>query len=59
MKKFAIFLFLNFILNLATITIYAQSGVWTWISGDSTSNSLGVFGAQGVLSSNNHSRGVY
>nr|MBK9650650.1 hypothetical protein [Bacteroidota bacterium] len=59
MKKFATFLFLNFILNLATITIYAQSGVWTWISGDSTSNSLGVFGAQGVPSANNHPPGVY
>ncbi|CAN5555578.1 hypothetical protein BH11BAC1_BH11BAC1_24340 [soil metagenome] len=33
---------------------FSQGGIWTWISGDSNSNSLGVYGTQGVPSVNNH-----
>ncbi|MFZ4740520.1 MAG: gliding motility-associated C-terminal domain-containing protein [Bacteroidales bacterium] len=38
---------------------YSQSGQWTWMNGDSTTNSLGVFGTQGVPSVNNTPPGLY
>jgi hypothetical protein len=38
---------------------FAQNGVWTWLSGTNTINSLGVFGMQGVPSINNHPPGLY
>ncbi len=33
--------------------IYSQSGVWTWMNGDSTYNTWGVYGIKGVASPNN------
>ncbi len=38
---------------------FAQAGEWTWISGDSTANSTGVYGLQGVPSLSNHPSGEY
>ncbi|MBK8845638.1 MAG: hypothetical protein IPO27_03370 [Bacteroidetes bacterium] len=55
MKKLA----LTFLYYFVTITIYAQGGIWTWISGDSLPNSAGVFGTQGVPSVINHPPSVY
>lgn len=37
----------------------AQTGTWTWISGDSAANAGGVYGTQGVPSINNHPPALY
>ncbi len=47
------FLFLNF------HSSFSQSGVWTWISGDSTANAGPVYGTQGIPSVNNHPAALY
>ncbi|HRC32547.1 MAG TPA: kelch repeat-containing protein [Bacteroidia bacterium] len=59
MKKQHKILFLFLIQNILAITIYAQGGTWTWISGSSNANALGVFGTQGIPSVNNHPPAVY
>ncbi|HRC31892.1 MAG TPA: kelch repeat-containing protein [Bacteroidia bacterium] len=59
MKKQLTILFLLLLQSCLAITIYAQGGTWTWISGSSNLNSLGVYGTQGVPSVNNHPPGVY
>jgi gliding motility-associated-like protein len=41
------------ILSLINISIYCQSGSWTWMKGNSSQNSLGHFGIQGVPDSSN------
>lgn len=38
---------------------YGQMGEWTWMNGDSTLNSLGHYGTQGVFSPNNTPSGLY
>ena len=38
---------------------FGQGGTWTWISGDSTLDSHGVYGTQGMPSVNNHPPGEY
>jgi len=38
---------------------FSQSGMWTWISGDSTVGALGVYGTQGIPSVNNHPPALY
>ncbi len=59
MKKPLTILFLLHLQYFITITIYAQGGTWTWISGDSMPNAPGVYGTQGVPSINNHPPAVY
>ena len=39
--------------------ISAQSGIWTWLHGDSTSNTAGIFGTQGVPSPTNTPPALY
>ncbi len=56
MKKIVIILFLF----LYRETLLAQlPGEWTWMSGDSIPNSSGIFGTQGVASSNNKPAALY
>ena len=45
MKKQLTILLLFLLQNIVTITIYAQGGTWTWISGTSNANAAGVYGA--------------
>ncbi len=59
MKKQLTILLLFLLQNIVTITIYAQGGTWTWISGTSNANAAGVYGVQGVPSVNNHPPAVY
>ncbi|MBK8845784.1 MAG: hypothetical protein IPO27_04125 [Bacteroidetes bacterium] len=59
MKKHCAILLILLLQNFVTITIYAQGGTWTWISGDSIANAVGVYGTQGVPSVNNHPPAVY
>jgi gliding motility-associated-like protein len=44
-----------------TLTIHgiAQQGAWTWMNGDSTANSLGVYGTQGVFAPTNTPPALY
>jgi len=58
MKTNRIVIFIYFLLFCQQIG-FSQSGQWTWMSGDSTTNSLGVFGTQGVPSVNNTPPGLY
>lgn len=44
---------------LSSHLAYAQSGEWTWMKGDSTINSVGVFGTQGVADPQNTPPGFY
>lgn len=43
----------------ACFTVAQLPGEWTWMSGDSTANSNGVFGVQGVPDANNQPPGLY
>jgi hypothetical protein len=47
------------IFTLLSINGYAQMGEWTWMNGDSTANSLGHYGTQGVFDSLNTPPGLY
>src|ERR1700722_14313137 len=44
---------------LMTFNSYGQMGEWTWMNGDSTTNSLGHYGTQGVFDSLNTPPGLY
>ncbi|MEI6817872.1 MAG: kelch repeat-containing protein [Bacteroidota bacterium] len=44
---------------LITLNAYSQMGEWTWMNGDSTANSLGHYGTQGVFDSLNTPPGLY
>lgn len=46
-------------MSLFCIALSAQSGMWTWMHGDATANSTGIFGTQGVPSPTNVPPGVY
>ena len=50
-----------FLLMIALMSIktYSQQGEWTWMAGDSTRNSLGHFGTQGVFDSLNAPPALY
>ncbi len=58
MKKiYFLFLLQSLILNLPSS--FGQAGTWTWISGDSTINSPGVYGTQGVPNPSNVPPALY
>lgn len=52
-------IFLLAFLLFGSLKCAGQGGVWTWISGDSTVNSVGVYGTQGVPSVSNHPPAMY
>src|ERR1022692_2052154 len=56
-RIFFLFLLQSLIFNLPSS--FGQSGIWTWISGDSTFNAQGVYGSQGSPSTYNHPPGAY
>src|SRR5437762_1892899 len=59
-KRFTIKFFLSYILCLTFYVVaYAQAGEWTWMKGDSTPNSLGNFGTQGIPNSANTPPALY
>ena len=47
------------VFTLITLHCTAQQGQWTWMNGDSTANSLGVYGIQGSYSANNTPPALY
>ena len=55
MKKY---FFIYFILS-SLLTVAQPPGEWTWMSGTSAPNALGVFGIQGIPSASNHPPGLY
>ena len=56
-KIYFFFLLQSLFFNLPSS--FGQGGTWTWISGDSAVNAVGVYGTQGVPSINNHPPGMY
>ncbi len=40
-------------LQIMFFHLFSQQGEWTWMNGDNTANSAGVFGTQGVPNPNN------
>jgi hypothetical protein len=60
MKKMLAFsknLVLCFLLIVVANSVLAQTGQWTWISGDSTQNQFGVYGAKGTAAAANNPGG--
>jgi PKD repeat protein len=57
MKK--IFLAFIFSILFCIHFSFGQAGEWVWLSGDSTANTGGVYGTQGIPSVNNHPPGGY
>src|SRR5262245_31271830 len=47
------------LLSFACVLCLAQGGTWTWMKGDSTAGSPGVYGTQGVPSPTNTPPGIY
>src|ERR1017187_4433954 len=47
------------VFTLITLHCTAQQGQWTWMNGDSTANSLGVYGIQGSYAANNTPPALY
>jgi len=58
MKKFLL-VFLFFISVAGMKISFGQTGIWTWINGDTIPGSLGYYGVQGVADSLNQPQGVY
>jgi len=56
MKKYLLLLGIT---SLCVETTFSQSGMWTWISGDSAVGAPGVYGTQGIPSVNNHPPALY
>ena len=42
------------LMQMSSVALFAQPGMWTWISGSNTPGAAAVFGTQGVPSVNNH-----
>ncbi|HYV94307.1 MAG TPA: kelch repeat-containing protein [Chitinophagales bacterium] len=59
MKKNLLSCLTSYVISLISLHAYAQAGEWTWMKGDSTTNSNGVFGTQGVVDSANVPQGLY
>ncbi|MEI6815984.1 MAG: kelch repeat-containing protein [Bacteroidota bacterium] len=57
MKK--VYLFILSTLLCSLFTAFAQQGQWTWMNGDSTTNSSGHYGTQGVFSPLNSPPSLY
>src|SRR5665213_2099212 len=56
MKQLYLLICIAFCLSDTTL---AQSGTWTWVGGTDSLNAVGVFGTQGVASTNNHPPAIY
>ncbi len=59
MNKTRLFFYSFFLIFIPLSAAFGQGGTWTWISGDSSVNSPGVFGTQGIPSVNNHPPALY
>lgn len=46
--------FIAFLICISSIQLHAQGGVWTWMKGSQTPNSLGSYGVQGVAAASNN-----
>ncbi len=57
MKNYLIIFFVS--LQIFAVKVFSQQGEWTWMKGNNTLNSAGVFGAQGTPASGNTPPALY